>query len=232
MQSRKLNEAAPEMISRHQNMVLYRASAPQQVARLPWFEGNPPNVMAQYLPVYIVIKDKAPYAAVSTSRGVARDASDRMLTPELAQEIAPLFGPVRGEFEQENANAPERGFGKLQQAVLSGAEGGEFGGEEEGEGGIGLVEPPEESPEEGVPASRLAMGAPKPQSRLAMGGDPLAGMRQMTGGDVDTVVSGARGEQDPARAKALRQQALSMMAQESKRRGESLAQCWLRHLLS
>lgn len=99
---------------------------------------------------------------------------------------------------------------------------------------------PEAEPEEGggvatasaVPPSRLKLGAPKAKPPVSKGVDPLAGMRQMTPGDVDTVISGARGERDPAKAKALRQQALSMMAQESKRRGESRAQCWVRHLLS
>lgn len=78
------------------------------------------------------------------------------------------------------------------------------------------------------PRSRLDW-QPKPVK--PRGVNPLAGMREMTPQDVETVMAGARAEQDPAKSRSLRQQALSMMAQESKRRGESRAQCWVRHLL-
>lgn len=224
------------MINRHGNMALYRVERVEQAARLPWFSGNAPGVTEQYMPIYVVIKDRQPYAAVCTHKQVAQGEGDQPLSPEVAQEIAPLFEPVRVEFDREpNMGAAQNGFTVLQQAVL-GAEGG-GGGEE---GGIGLAEPPVEAeaqgepPEEAgpVPVNRLKMGGPpkiKPQPK---GVDPLAGMRQMTPGDVDTMISTARGEQDPAKAKSLRQQALSMMAQESKRRGESRAQCLVRHLLS
>lgn len=174
-------------------------------------------MIAAYMPVYIVLKDRKPYAAVCTHKQVAQDAQDREMSPEIAAEIAPLFEPVRVEFEGQ----PSRGgFGALQQAVRGGAgvEGGEEGGD------VAVEEPP-------VPPSRLALGGPRPKTE-PKGVNPLAGMDQMTSGDVDKVISGARSAQDPKAKKSLQQQALSMMAQESKKRGESRAQCWVRHLLS
>jgi len=227
MRNGRINEAAPEMINRHNDLVLYRADNPEQVARLPWFASNPPGMTEQYMPVYIVVKAKTPYAAVSTRHKVAQDANDKPMSPQTAQEIAPLFEPIKGEFEGGEESEYEYGFGALQQAVMGGGGEGEFGQGQGQEGDVALEEPPAE----GVPPSRLALGGPRPKTE-PKGVNPLAGMRQMTGGDVDTVISGARGEQDPAKAKALRQQALSMMAQESKRRGESRASCWVRHLLS
>jgi hypothetical protein len=212
------------MINRHGPLILYRVERPEQAARLPWFAQNPPEMTAHYMPVYIVVKNKQPYAAVCTHKQVAQDARDMALSPQLAKEIAPLFEPVKVEFErpgQGGRGGPTQGYAALQQAVhaLEGGGGGE-------EGGVAVEEPPE-----AVPPSRLALGGPRPKTE-PKGVNPLAGMREMTPGDVDTVISGARGEQDPAKAKALRQQALSMMAQESKKRGESRAQCWVRHLLS
>lgn len=208
------------MIKRVGPLALFRVERSEEAVRLPWFKGNPPEATAHYMPVYVVVKNKEPYAAVSTHMGIAQDAKDLDLSPQLAEEIAPLFEPVKVEFEKETGRA-SRGFAALQQAVrgLGGGGGGE-------EGGVAVEEPPE-----AVPPSRLALGGPRPKTE-PKGVNPLAGMREMTPGDVDAVISGARGEQDPAKAKALRQQALSMMAQESKKRGESRAQCWVRHLLS
>lgn len=204
------------MINRHNNMTLFRADSPEQVARLPWFVGNVSEITANYLPVYIVIKAKTPYAAVSTGRKVAQDANDKPISVQMAQEIAPLFDPVKAEFEGDAGSEFEYGFPALQQAILGGSD---------LEGGVALEEPPI-----GTPASRLkyggATGAPPTK-----GVDPLAGMREMTPGDVDTAISAARAEKDPAKAKSLRQQALYMMAQESKKRGTSRAQCWVEHLL-
>jgi acyl-CoA reductase-like NAD-dependent aldehyde dehydrogenase len=77
---------------------------------------------------------------------------------------------------------------------------------------------------------RKQLGEPKRQK--IKGVNPLVGMQQMTAADVDKIISAARAERDPARASALRQQALSMMAQESKQRNESVARCWVRHLLA
>lgn len=214
------------MINNVGPLALYRVERPEQAARLPWFAGNTPDITAAYMPVYIVLKARKPYAAVCTHKQVAQDAQDRALTPQIAGEIAPLFEPVKVEFETEGTRTgagPSNGYAALQQAVRS--LGGE--GEAGAEGGVAVEEPPSEA----VPPSRLALGGPRPKTE-PKGVNPLAGMRQMTGGDVDAVISGARGEQDPAKAKSLRQQALSMMAQESKKRGESRAQCWVRHLLS
>jgi len=240
MRDGRITEAAPEFINRRNGLVLFRVSDPEQAARLPWFAANPPEMTAQYMPVYIVVKAKVPYAAVSTSHKVAQDASDKPMSPQIAQEIAPLFEPVKAEFEGEADSEFEYGFRALQQAILRGGGGGEFGqggggvggvggGQSQGGGGVALEEPPVE-PAEGVPPSRLALGGPRPKTE-PKGVNPLAGMRQMTGADVDSVISGARGEQDPAKAKSLRQQALSMMAQESKRRGKPRVQCWVEHLL-
>jgi hypothetical protein len=72
-----------------------------------------------------------------------------------------------------------------------------------------------------VPSNRLNW-QPRQQ-----GVNPLAGMREMTPQDVDSVIAAARAEQDPEKRKALFQQATSMMAQQ-----ESAAQRVVRILLS
>jgi hypothetical protein len=77
-----------------------------------------------------------------------------------------------------------------------------------------------------LPASRIpAQTASKAPSKTPPQ-SILHGMTQMTGKDVDAIIAQARQEPDPAKANALRQQALSMMSQEESKKRNNLKESY------
>lgn len=134
-----------------------------------------------------------------------------------------VIGRTRQGGTQHTGQVSEQFAQRRAQAYFDRMAEGEMGAE------LGAREEPEpESEPVPIKTNRLQwqpkpQPPPHPRGKL---GDPLRGMTQMTAADVDEIIARAKSEPDPARARALRQQALSMMQQM-----ESLPQRIVRVLL-